>query len=503
MKECYIKNVKQFLFFLIIYTFTSNIYAVPSQKSNKSIVIFYLEVIQKEIIPTYEISDNVTLFMHFGETYSKMRNLEKGWQVKKSHLSVKVLEYINADSYYTIKDKKNYGKIKYGDGHIVYLLNVPAGSFHLKRIYLSKNRSVKLDVKKIDISPSSVVFLGSYRILLGNYIEERYGPDGKYEIFIHEHGPTYRPIMNLGQLSEQIILEKILNKSKGTLKELLEQRLASIEEQNNSSIENINTKIKENPDSLLTDCVEMLGTEGNLKKLTFTEEILDWYGDISVDYLSKVFNNKNEKDPQNLNKRLNAIVLLGKIGSKAAIQQLKELIKDQTLNDEEKIEAENSLKKLEEPRIFEKIYSYKFFTKFDDKLFSNHSYRLSDYKEKPIEFLLKALDAYNYEVRLDALASLLENNYIIETSKIIKFLNDEHEEIRLNVIAILALYRDKNSIDAIINALNDSSHLVRLNSIWALKIFSNSSVIGTLENVINDQNSLVRDAATEVISFFE
>jgi HEAT repeat protein len=251
----------------------------------------------------------------------------------------------------------------------------------------------------------------------------------------------------------------------------------------------------------INQCIEILGGGENIKKqeIETAMEKLEWYGELSLGKLFKVFENIDKEDLSNINRRMNSITVLGNIGSKKAINPLKELVDGNAIIDLEKEQAEKALKRLEEQRVLYNRASYS----SEDAVIYAFSARIIDFKKKSIDYLSNALKAYNWEVRLDALAALLMIKEKMNVNLIIQLLKDEHEDIRQNAAAVLAVYKDKNSFNPLIEALQDEATWVRYNVIKALEAIGDPNAIVHIEKFKKDSNENVRDSAKKAIKILE
>lgn len=260
-------------------------------------------------------------------------------------------------------------------------------------------------------------------------------------------------------------------------------------------------KTEEEGEPEIVQCIEKLGGGNNIKTedIRAAMETLDWYGDIAEDFLVEVFKNRDKGDVHNITRRLNSITVLGKIGNKRAIEPLKKLIEGEALNDKEKQIAEKSLARLEEQRILYQRANYV----PEDIVIYAFGPRFSNYMKKSIDFLRRALEAYNWEVRLDALAALLNTEEKTETEPVIKLLKDEIEDVRLNAAAVLAMYKDKNSVEPLIKALQDESWAVRGNAVKALAAIGDSRAIEHIDRLKRDPKDYVRESAKKAINILK
>jgi len=306
--------------------------------------------------------------------------------------------------------------------------------------------------------------------------------DIKYELIKHDDGS----------------IEFVLKKTAGE-KEVSE----GIAEKNKDQfdVEISETEKTEDYKSVIAQCIEKLGGGENIK----TEEIravmstLDLYGDLAIDSLLEVLENKDKQDAENIVRRFNTITVLGEIGDKRAIKPLKKLIEGEARNDQEKELAEKSLIRLEEQRI---LYQRANYTPEDIVIYA-FGPRYLNYKKRSIDFLCKALEAHNWEVRLDALAALLFIEEKMDVEPIIKLLKDEHEDIRANAAAVLAIYKDKSSVNSLIEALKDEEEGVRENAIKALEAIGDPSAIEHIEKLEKDQIKYVRDSAKKALKILK
>lgn len=251
----------------------------------------------------------------------------------------------------------------------------------------------------------------------------------------------------------------------------------------------------------IAQCIEILGGGENIttQEIKTVMEKLDWYGELALEKLLIVFENRDKEDANNIARRMNTITVLGDIGCNKAINPLRKLVDGNALSDEERRHAEESLRRLEEQRVIYQRAAYS----LNDIVIYAFSARLIDYEKKSINYLSNALKAYNWEVRLDALAALLEIEEKMNVAPIIQLLKDDHEDIRLNAAAVLAVYKDKRALHPLIKTLQDDSWAVRKNVIKALEAIGDPSAIDHIEKLKKDPNDFVRDSANKAIRILE
>jgi len=247
----------------------------------------------------------------------------------------------------------------------------------------------------------------------------------------------------------------------------------------------------------IIQCIEILDGGENIttQEIKKAMEKLEWYGELALEELLIVLENRDKDDSNNIIQRWNTYQVLGDIGCTKAINPLKKLIEDNALSTKEKELAEESLRRLEKPRV---LYQRTYYSKNDFVIYA-FSVRILDYEKKSINYLLSALKAYNWEVRLDALAALLEIEEKMQVDPIIQLLKDNREDIRLNAVAVLAVYKDKSAYNPLINVLQDDSWAVRNNAIKALGAIGDPNAIDHIEKLKKDPDSSVRDNAKKII----
>lgn len=523
------RGFHKFVFSFLWYFYFMHFICIPNaftqqKQDNNSIAVIYIETLSNTVVdPEGTYAGNESK-MYMRLSTDQVAVFELGKKILKETEEPFGIEYTHALAQNPISDTRSYKKLRYRNGYIVYFADIPPGKFNINKIILPSmqanykvyRRWINTEKATRNILPASVSFLGSYRVHSNTYNEERYGSNGEIKIVTHSgilsdiYDPTdnidFNPIM---KPCEEEILRWLVPTIRGKWrKQILQDRLDEIEKNRTKGILGIDHESNVDHDSIIKHHIGILGGGENIKteEIQLAMDVLDWYGPLSMDHLLNVFDSKDKTDNHNINnitRRLNTITVLAKIGDKRAVEPLKKIIESEALVEQEREAAEKALKNITEQRILYNRLGIKHFYDQEEFVVYALSTRLSDYENKSIDFLMKALESYNPEVRIDALAALMKNKYIVDTDIFVQFLKNENEDVRLNTSALLSSQKEKSCIPALIEALDDSSSFVKMNSIKGLIAIGNSGMISQIEKLKDDPDELVRNSVNTAISFLQ
>jgi hypothetical protein len=166
-------------------------------------------------------------------------------RIEQTMLPVKAVEYAHAPV--LTGEKVEMKRFELDSGWVFCFLNVPPGTFTLKKLHLPDKRegsSVKQTQieppsdYKINVAPSSFHFLGSRRVLLGGNLWEKQEPGSSPEfmlrINLEDPGGSRVPFMVLEHPTERDVLLMLQEEIEDDWSAVLNERLSSLDRKTTS-----------------------------------------------------------------------------------------------------------------------------------------------------------------------------------------------------------------------------------------------------------------------------